>query len=172
MAFAKAVANSAVRAFNNTVEGIGTVMTGMDCCVPDVPLPFPDSSGTIQEVTDFVADVAPAIVGAKAAAGRGPTTTTTTAGSKVGSAGGPGAGKAFSESIKDAARAESPDCVFCGQPTVRSKTPQPDRSNIDHAVPKSRGGNNSIDNAQNTCQTCNLDKATQTSEEYLKKRGE
>jgi RHS repeat-associated protein len=87
---------------------------------------------------------------------------------KAGSAGGPGAGKPFSERVKDAARAESGDaCVFCGRGTTRTRGPSPTRSNIDHAIPKSRGGNNSLDNAQNTCQTCNLEKATQTTEEYL-----
>ncbi|MCP5335132.1 MAG: HNH endonuclease [Oceanospirillaceae bacterium] len=38
---------------------------------------------------------------------------------------------------------------------------------MDHADPKSRGGNNTLDNAQNTCQTCNLDKGTKTTQEYL-----
>jgi len=91
---------------------------------------------------------------------------------KVGSAGGPGAGKAFPKAVQDAARAESGDaCVFCGEPTVRSKTPATNRSNIDHAIPKSRGGNNTLPNAQNTCQTCNLQKGTMTTEEYLKKIG-
>lgn len=46
-------------------------------------------------------------------------------------------------------------------------SPVGNRSNIDHAIPKSRGGNKSAANAQNTCQTCNLQKATQTTEEFL-----
>ncbi len=166
----KLAINSLVTGTNILIEGIGTVMTGQDCCVPDIPVPYPSTDPGAQAISDVV--VVTAAETAAVVATRRPTTTTTTVGPKVGSAGGPGAGKGFSESVKDAARAESRDCVFCGQPTVRSKTPQPDRSNIDHAVPKSRGGNNSIDNAQNTCQTCNLDKATQTTEEYLKKRGE
>lgn len=89
---------------------------------------------------------------------------------KVGSAGGPGAGKAFSEATEDAARAASGNkCVFCGTNTVRSASPQANRSNIDHAIPKSRGGNNTAGNAQNTCQNCNLQKATKTTEEYLQR---
>jgi len=89
---------------------------------------------------------------------------------KLGSSGGPGEGKPFSTVTQDAARAEaSSKCVFCGVQTIRSKTPHPQRSNIDHAIPKSRGGNNTLDNAQNTCQTCNFDKRTQTTEEYLKR---
>ena len=84
---------------------------------------------------------------------------------KVGEAGGPGAGKPFANSVKDAARAESNDtCVFCKQETAR--TPGPNQSNIDHSIPKSRNGNNSLNNAQNTCRTCNLDKGTKTTPEY------
>ncbi len=85
---------------------------------------------------------------------------------KIGSAGGPGAGKNFSQGVKNAARSESNNtCVFCGTETTR--TPSPTQSNIDHAIPKSRGGNNLLDNAQNTCRDCNLQKGTQTTEEFL-----
>lgn len=90
------------------------------------------------------------------------------AGPKSGSSGGPGTGKDFRESTKDTARGESGNkCVFCKVDTIRSKTPHPRRSNIDHAVPKARKGNNTLENAQNTCQKCNLDKGTRTTEEYL-----
>jgi RHS repeat-associated protein len=87
-------------------------------------------------------------------------------GPKIGSEGGPGAGKPFSESTKDAVR--TGECVFCGTPTTRQ--PGPDQANIDHAIPKSRGGNNTVDNAQETCRTCNQEKRTQTTEEYLQGR--
>ena len=84
---------------------------------------------------------------------------------KLGEAGGPGAGKAFPNAVKDAARTESSSaCVFCGQSTQR--TAGPAQSNIDHAIPKSRGGNNTLNNAQNACRTCNLDKGTRTTQEY------
>jgi RHS repeat-associated protein len=84
---------------------------------------------------------------------------------KPGSADPDKAGKPFDKPTKDAAREESGDkCVFCGKDTTR--TPGPDQSNIDHSVPRSRGGDNTIDNAQNTCRTCNLDKGTKTTEEY------
>lgn len=84
---------------------------------------------------------------------------------KVGEAGGPGAGKPFPNSVKDVARTESSNtCVFCGQSTQR--TAGPTQSNIDHAIPKSRGGNNTLPNAQNTCRNCNLDKGTRTTREY------
>jgi HNH endonuclease len=87
---------------------------------------------------------------------------------KPGAAGGAGAGKRFPESVGASAKTEASNtCVFCGQPTVRSKTPQPNRSNIDHAIPKSRNGTNTLENAQNTCQACNLEKSNRTTGEYL-----
>ncbi|WP_268744527.1 HNH endonuclease signature motif containing protein [Pseudoalteromonas agarivorans] len=90
---------------------------------------------------------------------------------KLGSKGGPGAGKNFSEKTKEVARQESGNkCVFCGKKTIRSKTSHPDRSNIDHAISKKNGGNNTLDNAQNTCQTCNLEKGAKDTAEYLKSK--
>lgn len=87
---------------------------------------------------------------------------------KLGVSGGPGAGKRFPESVKNAARAQSNGtCVFCGENTTKS--PGPKQSNIDHAQPKSREGNNSLDNAQNTCRDCNLEKGAKTTEEFLSK---
>ncbi len=85
---------------------------------------------------------------------------------KAGSAGGDGAKKAFSTKVKDQARKESNDtCVFCGTKTTRE--PGPTRSEIDHSIPKSRGGNNTIENAQNTCRTCNRQKGAKTTDEFL-----
>jgi len=100
--------------------------------------------------------LAPTAKGTSAGASIGP---------KPGSAGGPGAGKLFSQATKDAARAESANCVFCGTPTTRGRGAT--QSNIDHAIPKSRRGNNTLENAQNTCRDCNLRKGTRTTEEYL-----
>jgi RHS repeat-associated protein len=91
---------------------------------------------------------------------------TATIGPKPGSAGGPGAGRRFSDATRDAARAESPNCVFCETPTTRGRGPT--QSNIDHSIPKSRGGNNTLANAQNTCRDCNLRKGAKTTEEFLK----
>jgi len=89
-----------------------------------------------------------------------------TVGPKAGSVGGDGAKKAFSTKVKDQARKESNDtCVFCGTKTTRE--PGPTRSEIDHSIPKSRGGNNTIENAQNTCRTCNRSKSAKTTEEFL-----
>ncbi len=90
-------------------------------------------------------------------------------GPKIGASGGPGAGKVFAEDIKDAARTEAGNvCVFCGTPTTRQ--PGPTQSHIDHAQPKVRGGNNTLENAQNTCRTCNLSKGTKNTVEFLGER--
>ena len=99
---------------------------------------------------------------------KAPSSVTKSVAPKTGSAGGAGAGKAFSKKVQDAARKESKNtCVFCGTQTKRTKGPDPQRSHIDHSIPKSRDGNNTIDNAQNTCQTCNLDKGARTTQEYM-----
>ncbi len=71
---------------------------------------------------------------------------------KAGSAGGPSAGKFFPKSVKNQAFQENPEgiCVYCGQPGTAT--------DVDHAIPKSRGGNATIDNAQLTCPHCNRSK--------------
>ncbi|MBL8031259.1 MAG: HNH endonuclease, partial [Candidatus Doudnabacteria bacterium] len=69
----------------------------------------------------------------------------------VGSAGGKGAGKAFTQSTKNAIRSSQKTCAFCGK--------IPKKSEIDHIVPKSRNGNNSLRNGQNTCRSCNRSKS-------------
>ncbi len=84
--------------------------------------------------------------------------------SKAGSSGGPGAGKSFSNEVKS--QASTNRCVFCGGKPVSSSTPQPDRRHIDHAIPRSRGGTNTLSNAQNTCQSCNLSNGSRTAQEF------
>lgn len=89
---------------------------------------------------------------------------------KPGSQGGPGAGKGFPDSVKNAERAASNNsCRFCGVRTNTRAKSNPRKSNIDHAIPKSRGGNNTIRNAQNTCRTCNLRKGKKTTKEFMQK---
>ena len=69
-----------------------------------------------------------------------------TDGPKAGTAGGDGAGKFFPEKVKEQAREESNNtCVFCG--TETSNEPGPNRSEIDHSIPKYKGWNNTLDNA-------------------------
>jgi len=89
------------------------------------------------------------------------------AGPKEGSSGGQGAGEPFSSGTMQAAVDEnaaanggSARCVFCGNKV--SNEPGPNKVNIDHAVAKSSGGNNTLDNAQVTCQYCNQSKGTGT----------
>jgi RHS repeat-associated protein len=87
-------------------------------------------------------------------------------GVKPGSAGGPGAGKRIGPKTADAAEAEAGGkCVYCGVKTT--KGPGPTQRNADHAIPRSRGGNNTLLNTENTCRTCNLDKSARTSHEYM-----
>jgi len=85
---------------------------------------------------------------------------------REGEAGGPGAGKDFSRGAKDRIRERDDNkCVFCEKETTRE--PGPDQSNIDHAQSKKNGGNNTDNNGQNTCRTCNLDKGAKNTSDYL-----
>ena len=87
-----------------------------------------------------------------------------------GSYGGPGAGKRFSPLTRGAAEAQAGGrCVFCGVRTTRK--PGPTQRNTDHSHPKSQGGDNTLENAQNTCRRCNLSKGTMTTMQYLVKIG-
>ena len=71
---------------------------------------------------------------------------------KPGSAGGDTAFQKFPKSIKDAAKAENPTstCVFCRREGTGTQ--------VDHAIPRSRGGNATLDNAQLACPHCNASK--------------
>lgn len=81
------------------------------------------------------------------------------------SSGGLGAGKRFSESTKDKAEAEaSGRCVYCNRSTTRERGST--QRNTDHSDPKSRDGNNTLGNAQNTCRTCNIQKSNRTDSEF------
>lgn len=83
-----------------------------------------------------------------------------------GSSGGPGAGKRPSEATKDAVRSrDSNRCVYCRTKTTRTSGRR--QSNIDHSDPKSRGGDTTMKNLQNTCRSCNLKKGAKTNKEFL-----
>lgn len=70
---------------------------------------------------------------------------------KKGSAGGDTAGDGFPRSRKEQAKDKNPNTrVYC---RVLNDKPE-----VDHAVPRSRGGNASHDNAQITCRHCNASK--------------
>jgi hypothetical protein len=70
---------------------------------------------------------------------------------KPGSSGGPSAGQRFPSSVRQQALSDNPNtCVYC-----RMETSNPQ---VDHAIPRVRGGNAGIDNAQVTCSWCNASK--------------
>ena len=119
----------------------------------------------VENITE-IGNIATAVgLGAAGVRIRTKTPKTTLGKMKVGKEGGPGAGKTFSQKVKNQAKADANNkCVVCD--TKTTSEPGPNQSNIDHAIPKSRGGNNTIDNAQNTCRTCNQQKKTRTSEEF------
>ena len=60
-------------------------------------------------------------------------------------------------------------CRSCGKRLVREMhgaVGHPDEWQVDHDIPKSRGGSNNIDNLWPMCAACNRDKADLTGEEY------
>jgi 5-methylcytosine-specific restriction endonuclease McrA len=78
-------------------------------------------------------------------------------------------GQSFPSDIKQRAKKETNNrCVFCA---VKTNTSSPlilsKQSSIDHAIPKSRGGANTLQNAQHTCYPCNAEKGALTTKEYL-----
>jgi hypothetical protein len=81
----------------------------------------------------------------------------------AGSSGGSGAGKPFPRPFSKQ-QPDSVPCIYCGRPTAR--TPGPDRLHGDHVIPRSRGGNNDLENYGQSCQTCNLQKGPRTPEEW------
>lgn len=70
---------------------------------------------------------------------------------KAGSHGGETAGKRFPQSVKDEVLEDNPNvCVYCRMET--------DRPQVDHAIPRSRGGNATVENGQTACPWCNNSK--------------
>lgn len=60
-------------------------------------------------------------------------------------------------------------CSGCGKRLVREMhgaVGHPDEWQVDHDIPKSRGGSNNIDNLWPMCAACNRDKADLTGHEY------
>lgn len=71
---------------------------------------------------------------------------------KEGASGGPTAGLPFPQKVKDAAYDQNPGviCVYC---RMTATNPQ-----VDHVIPRSRGGNATLENAQIACRHCNASK--------------
>jgi YD repeat-containing protein len=80
---------------------------------------------------------------------------------RAGSQGGPGAGRPFSASDRSAVRAPDQRCAACGQMSPQMQA--------DHTIPRSRGGNNTPDNRDPLCPTCNQSKGANTPPEWLKR---
>ena len=55
-------------------------------------------------------------------------------------------------------------CVYCNQKGKNK------RLELDHAIPKSRGGTDRYDNLLTSCSTCNLKKSNQSLESFLRRR--
>ncbi len=85
---------------------------------------------------------------------------------RAGEKGGPGAGKEFNDKSKDRIRdRDGNKRVFCKKDTTDK--PGPDRSEIARAESKRGDGNNSENNGQNTCRTCNRQKGVKRTADYL-----
>ena len=70
---------------------------------------------------------------------------------KAGASDGVTAGERFPTSVRNAALEENPStCVYCRMET--------DAPQVDHAIPRSRGGDATLPNAQTTCGHCNASK--------------
>jgi RHS repeat-associated protein len=69
---------------------------------------------------------------------------------RAGSKGGETAGKTFSQSVKNDVLNSESKCAYCNM--------EPKNPEVDHIIPKSRGGNASRENAQLTCRHCNRSK--------------
>lgn len=46
-------------------------------------------------------------------------------------------------------------CCYCGRPTVERRGEDDDRATIEHVIPQSRGGTDSLDNLRIACRRCN-----------------
>jgi RHS repeat-associated protein len=92
-----------------------------------------------------------------------------------GAAGGERAGKAFTRADKAAVKADNAAahdgkvvCEACGRETVPSQqskagvTPPGNEAQVDHVVPRSKGGDGSPANAQVLCRDCNIQKSDKT----------
>lgn len=55
-------------------------------------------------------------------------------------------------------------CAYCG--VTLKGSPDIPHPNVDHVVPKSKGGSNKLDNKVLSCQTCNSSKGARTPDEW------
>lgn len=57
-------------------------------------------------------------------------------------------------------------CNACGD-QVNMRHGHPKQATVDHVLPRSRGGNDALDNLQLLCRACNCDKADQFWDDYI-----
>ena len=90
-----------------------------------------------------------------------------------GSSGGPGEGKRFPAEGREIRESmEGVPCTFCGRRTT-NESGRPNSRERDHSDAKSRGGNNSAGNENQSCRTCNRSKGPlegQTFRERMEER--
>lgn len=62
------------------------------------------------------------------------------------------------------------ECFYCGHLIARSRVARRTRgfrrSSVDHVVPKSKGGENKMENYVAACKNCNVKKGVKTVEEF------
>jgi RHS repeat-associated protein len=117
-------------------------------------------AGMMQATVETAAVVLPLVTG-----GEGEEPGGSFMGPKEGSSGGAGAYKRFKPATQQAAVDENTAanggparCVFCGD--VVTNEAGPNKVNIDHAESRAKGGDDTLGNANVTCQYCNQSKGT------------
>ncbi len=73
--------------------------------------------------------------------------------------------RAVTDFYEMAGSAASAPCTYCGI------DPGPGNRQVDHKIPRARGGPHSIENLAVACGKCNRDKGTMTPDEYLASQG-
>ena len=77
----------------------------------------------------------------------------------------------FKNSQKEDQYARTQRCYYCGNRTIRSATPHPNRFNADHFKAGAMGGGSAGSNIVTSCQMDNLKKGTMDGDEYIKRHG-
>jgi RHS repeat-associated protein len=86
------------------------------------------------------------------------------------SSGGPGAGKGFKPRTPESkASVEGKPCTYCGKP-MTSKPGQPNSAQQDHGKARSKGGDNSSNNNNDSCAQCNQSKGAKDVWEWVKSK--
>ena len=156
----KTFANSIVTAFNEIVEAVGTGITGQDCCVPDVPLPFPDTDPASQAVSDAIVVTGAEIAGVVASRGssaRGRSTATSQGSSErpVDIYEVPGTGTPSGKPYVGSGLTEGNRRSFTGdgrdrtQSTLVERVPESQRRTAEQRAMNDRGGVQNLDNRRN-----------------------